>query len=57
MNTLKEGMPIDSFFDFSCLNVTVVTNTGGPGWWHWPLYWFILGVGFWIAGMINYKRK
>lgn len=43
--------------DFSCLDVTVVTNTGGPGWWHWPLYWFILGVGFWVVGMINYKRK
>lgn len=51
-----EFFPFDLYaIQFSALKVTFVTNQAGPGWWHWALYWFVIGVGIWIVGMINYE--
>lgn len=50
---IVEFFPFDLFGrDFPALDVTIITNMGD---WHWSLYWLILGVGFWVVGMINYK--
>ena len=35
-----------SFWQF---RVTFVTNGAGPDWWHYALYWFLIGVGLCIA--------
>lgn len=43
--------------ELNWLRVTNVTNSVGPGWWHWTLYWAVLGGIFLAIGLILVKKS